>query len=120
MQTVEVEACRITKAWSVYEETKIFPSVLAKLTDYKHVHIHGNKILDEIVKRIQYMIHVPTYLNPYFCVDGRWFMLNRADFKDYPKRVVVFQMNIQKPPDQDGRVNKISTRLVEITFREQK
>jgi hypothetical protein len=114
-----VREYRISDSWTLeeegHEDYNVRMGVIDRMSKLKNVPIQNNPFLVETLKHIYFMYHDPRYPNPRFQIGDKWYVLNRANMSDYPKKVRLFQMEVT-PPDQAGKCYKKNTRIVEIVY----
>ena len=110
---MEVQAVRISKAWSVKDESKCPNEIIAKMNDLKHTFVKDNVILQNILYYIPQLRDPMVRCVPQFYVNGEWYAVARADMSKFPYSIKVFQMKTTQP-EPNGFCKRKSMRLVEI------
>jgi len=110
---MEVQAVRISKAWTIKDELERPNEIIAKMNDLKHTFVKDNAILQNILHYIPQLRDPMVRCVPQFCVNGEWFAINRADMSNYPYSIKIFQMKTTTP-EPNGFCKRTSMRLVEI------
>jgi hypothetical protein len=116
----DIVSCRISRYWPAYMETGSHEdrmTVVRYLDDLKHVRVAGNRVLEEIMSRMPYVVYDDDRTYPRFDIDGRWYYVCIVSNTKVPNNVVLLFQQSVTTPGKDGRCRRLGTRKVELTFR---